>query len=223
MRFTKPIAAATLAAASVSFYALAAAGQAHASGRIIDTTLADRSTHGGRILHVPSQSDGEKTDGSPVIVTPRPWSNLPVVEFHDEPEDADDFEDTLPEPPRRGPRRWHRRRGQQVPWKSLLLRRVVQLSRRRSFPGRRQHVARAGRGRPVRASRLQSDAHFPALSRLQAGLQRPGLYRLPQGLFRKEISDRQLLIGIGFGKIRVRHRLPDSCLHEAGASLRARV
>lgn len=99
MRFTKPIAAVTLAAASVSFYALAAAGQVHADGRIIDTTLADRSTHGGRILHVPSQSDGDKTDGAPAIVTPRSWSNLPVVEFHDEPEDADDFEDTLPEPP----------------------------------------------------------------------------------------------------------------------------
>ena len=101
MRFTKPIVAFTVAAAGISSFALFTAGTAHANGRIIDTTSPDRSSHGGRILHAAPSSQAEKTDGSPVFVTPRYWHIPPALQFRNVREEADGFdEDVLPERPR---------------------------------------------------------------------------------------------------------------------------
>ena len=99
MRFTRPIAALVLAAAGISSYALTIDG-AHANGRIIDATSPDRSTHNGRILYVTPPSQEEKTDRSPVIVTPRPWYLPPDLLPRDRDDDIDAFdEDALPERP----------------------------------------------------------------------------------------------------------------------------
>ena len=104
MRFTPPFVALTLAVAGISFHALAAADPVHAGGRIIQVTPDKKSTHGGRIIHVPPQAAGEaRTDGAPVIVTPRYWGGVPVQRLVEEIEDAEEaeaFDDAPPEPPR---------------------------------------------------------------------------------------------------------------------------